>query len=390
MGGVDLTMLVPSGWTPDTEGGRVAHGRRPATVLLLVVGLTVACGCGQGVATATPPLAAATAPTLPQSSDAPTASPGACPGAVSLPASVATAGSPSFRLTFVQSGCSVGISSVQIIANAVVLRTTLFNPPLAAGDLDPADLRTSFEGAGTFQGQSVVDQPGGDHLVFNEQGSYTARATVLLKTPVGGSFEQWASSAVASSQYGADNWSAGQATGPPNSLVFGDDQTAWAPATKDGGSEWLELTYPEAVSPSAVRIWENDGAGAVTRVEAYDPGSASWLTLWSGTDPTKPGATTVFSPPIAPTAAPTSRIRLTIDTSVPEWNEIDAVGLVGATQTPGFLVWLRGQWTETGTRTECLADRCVASSWTDQPPGEWSLAFNTATGKVGTSPKQVK
>ncbi len=129
----------------------------------------------------------------------------------------------------------MGISSVQIIAKAGVVRTTLFNPPLVAGSLDPADARTTFEGAGGFQGQSLVDQPGGDRLVFDEHGSYAATAKVALKMPVGGSFEQWASAAVASSQYGVDDWSASQAAGPPNSLVYGDQKTAWAAATKDGG-----------------------------------------------------------------------------------------------------------------------------------------------------------
>ncbi len=125
-------------------------------------------------------------------------------------------------------------------------------------------------------------------------------------------------------------------------------------------------------------------------VEGYDAATSSWSTLWSGVDPTKPGVTTPFSPSLAATAGPISRIRLTIDTHVPDWNEIDAVGLIGATQTPGFVVWLRGQWTEAGTRTECLADRCVASALTDRPPDEWSFAFNTATGQVGATADQVK
>jgi hypothetical protein len=102
--------------------------------------------------------------------------------------------------------------------------------------------------------------------------------------------------------------------------------------------------------------------------------------------------TSAFSPPLAATTVATDRIRVTIDTatSPPAWHEIDAVGLVGPVEAPGYVIWMRGQWTETGTRTECLSDRCVSSPWADQSPTEWSLAFNTATGELGATPGQVK
>ncbi len=65
-------------------------------------------------------------------------------------------------------------------------------------------------------------------------------------------------------------WSADQATGPPNTLVRGDQQTAWASATPDGQDEWLELSYEKTVTPYAVHIYETYNPGALTKVSAFD------------------------------------------------------------------------------------------------------------------------
>jgi hypothetical protein len=139
---------------------------------------------------------------------------------------------------------------------------------------------------------------------------------------------QWATAAVASSQYGSQEWSAGQATGEPDTPFYGDFATAWAPAASDAGPEWIELSYAQAVVPTRVDIHETSAAGFVTRVEAWDEGTGGLVVLWEGTDPS-PDERTVFSPPLDAVAFATDRIRITIDTSVPGWNEIDAVGLIG-------------------------------------------------------------
>ena len=52
--------------------------------------------------------------------------------------------------------------------------------------------------------------------------------------------------------------------------------------------------------------------------------------------------------------------------------------------------WLRGTWLETGKETACIAKNCKASAIVNPPSREWSIAFNTATGKVGTTPDQVR
>ena len=149
-------------------------------------------------------------------------------------------------------------------------------------------------------------------------------------TADGSLLRQWAIGATASSQYGSDSWSAARATGAPDVDTYSDDVNAWAPATSEGGLEWLELTYKQAVVPSAVRIVESDGSGAVIRIEAYSAAADGWVELWSGTGPPPTGSIVTFEPPLEPLDATTDRIRITLDTAaVPDWNEIDAVELVG-------------------------------------------------------------
>ncbi len=148
--------------------------------------------------------------------------------------------------------------------------------------------------------------------------------------PAGSLLSQWASGATASSQYGADEWSAEQATGAPDVASYGDDPRAWAPATKDGNTEWLELEYGQTVVPSAVTIVESFGNGAVTLIEAFNAEAGAWVRLWSGNDTSPPDTITALSPDIATVTFATSRLRITLDTEViPGWNEIDAVELIG-------------------------------------------------------------
>jgi hypothetical protein len=144
---------------------------------------------------------------------------------------------------------------------------------------------------------------------------------------------QWASAATASSMYGDDSWSATQATGEPDTTAYGDYPTAWAPSGADIGPQWIELGYDVAVRPSEIVIWESSGAGFVTLVEAVDLATGDWVTLFEGTDGS-PDSLVGFSPPLLRTDVVTDRLRITIDTDVPGWNEIDAVALIGVPADP--------------------------------------------------------
>ena len=167
-------------------------------------------------------------------------------------------------------------------------------------------------------------------LDATSSGGPSSSPTDATAEPVGpgGEIRQWATSATASNQYTDRDWSAQQATGSPDTPDYGDHPTAWAPSNSDSGVEWLELAYARSVIPTAVSVWESSGSGAVTMIEALPDGSATWMTLWKGTDPS-PDALTAFSPQLAEATISTSRLRLTIDSTVPGWNEIDAVELVG-------------------------------------------------------------
>jgi hypothetical protein len=158
-------------------------------------------------------------------------------------------------------------------------------------------------------------------------------APTLEPTPDGSApssgINQWAVAATASTEFGSSGWSAQQATGSPDVTSYADDQLAWTPKLQDGTTEWLDLRYEQAVVPTAVSIHESFNPGFVTKVEAFDTAAATWVTLWQGTDPTPSGDVGTFTPALATTDVAVDRIRVTIDTDVPDWNEIDAVELVG-------------------------------------------------------------
>ncbi len=119
-----------------------------------------------------------------------------------------------------------------------------------------------------------------------------------------------------------DAYQAGRAVGPPDARGEQiDSPGSWCPASRDGGTEWLALTYDPPVMATKLRIHANYAPSAVVRVTALgDDGRET--ELWAG----EPAALISF-------AAPQSvhRIKLHLDTAkVPGWNEIDAVAAVDA------------------------------------------------------------
>ncbi len=120
-------------------------------------------------------------------------------------------------------------------------------------------------------------------------------------------------------------WSAMQAVGAPDSPA-GDQRTAWAPATEDGGEEWLIAEFANPADAATVIVRENCAPGAIVRINAVtDAGSE--LPLWQGEAP-KLGA--VSDTPFQIAAGyPVKRVKIYLNTKkVPGWNEIDAVQLV--------------------------------------------------------------
>lgn len=123
----------------------------------------------------------------------------------------------------------------------------------------------------------------------------------------------------------APSWSENQALGEPDTEGQGDFPTAWASQDPDGGIEWLEIGFAEAVAAHGVVIIESYNPGAVVKVETAGPGQG-WRTVWSGRDPATAEKNEFAIPLDGRTAI--DGVRITLDTRlVPGWNEIDAVGL---------------------------------------------------------------
>ncbi len=122
-------------------------------------------------------------------------------------------------------------------------------------------------------------------------------------------------------------WGAGQAVGEPDTMTAGDQRTAWAPATADGGTEWLQVGYENAVEVAQVRVRETCGAGCIAKVAAILEGGRE-VVIWQGRRDASDGI--VDAPFSAPPGLTASAVKVYLDTArVPGWNEIDAVELVG-------------------------------------------------------------
>ena len=158
--------------------------------------------------------------------------------------------------------------------------------------------------------------------------------------------EQWAMKATASSAAGGllgenrDDQSPFAATGEPDVEECQDSLNAWVIEQEDDGMHWLELEFYDEVFVSKVRIKESWNPGSVAKVELKN--KDEYVTIWEGFDtrrhPECPGffdvnykeqegnLTRIMS------AFKAHTIKITFNTDVPGWNEIDAVQLIGYDQ----------------------------------------------------------
>jgi hypothetical protein len=129
------------------------------------------------------------------------------------------------------------------------------------------------------------------------------------------------------------SWSPQQAAGAPDTLIVGDQSSAWASQTADSGPEWLILEYARAVIPRQIKVYESCGPGALIRVSAFDETDTEHP-AWSGTDPSPLNSAATGSPVPVSTIPislqfPTRKIKIELDSGkVPGWNEVDAVALI--------------------------------------------------------------
>lgn len=158
---------------------------------------------------------------------------------------------------------------------------------------------------------------------------------------------QWAFEATASSAYGGtlgkniDDQSPYAATGAPDVTECVESKRAWTSRHEDDGLQWIELTYWDKVYVTGVKVHETYNPGFVRKIELKNgTGINDYFTLWEGTYDPKRTCPYIFEAGFEyrdsnlnitrkMTPFDTDTIRITIDTNVKGWNEIDAVELTG-------------------------------------------------------------
>ena len=141
---------------------------------------------------------------------------------------------------------------------------------------------------------------------------------------------QWAADAQASSEWGTSDWTAGQATGQPNTAECGDFGTAWA-ASGQSTVEWINLYFTTPVYPTELHITQTYNPDQVVQVDLIDM-QGQFVTVYTG-QPKKVDSPCpyVLTIPVSRSDILAQGVRITIDQSVLGlgWNEIDAVEIIG-------------------------------------------------------------
>jgi len=160
-------------------------------------------------------------------------------------------------------------------------------------------------------------------IAANQYGNVSKTINVSVYNPT---IYQWATSADASSEYNEEGeWSAEQATGPPNTFECNDIETAWAPKNSSGYPEWLTLYYDTPVHATGVNIHETYNPGFVYKIELIDVNDTVHV-IWEGTDDTTCSDMWFnITFPITPYLVK----GVVIHTQIAGYEEIDAVQLVG-------------------------------------------------------------
>lgn len=157
--------------------------------------------------------------------------------------------------------------------------------------------------------------------------SVDPRTVDPLVTPTPQTFSQWAISAESSSQFSIPDWSVKRVLGAPEVTTCSDDSRAWASA-RGNGVEWLFLTFARPVFATEVRVHQNFGRGAVSRISLVDV-EGNVIEIWEDQDASGPcpGVLSVLAPLLD---VRVSGVRVDLDESrTGFWNEIDAVALIG-------------------------------------------------------------
>jgi hypothetical protein len=156
---------------------------------------------------------------------------------------------------------------------------------------------------------------------------------------------QWATSATASSQYGEDSYSAMQAAGAPNTFACADSVSAWASLTSTEQAT-LTVLFDVPVIPSRVNIHQTYNPGAITGIDLLPADGSGALEVTNSADPGGSPCPGVSSIDILGDAPLVNGVTIHLDQSkLANWNEIDAVELVGLAE-PGVEISMWAEYAE--------------------------------------------
>jgi hypothetical protein len=169
-------------------------------------------------------------------------------------------------------------------------------------------------------------------------------------------FTQWATSVrQSSSEWSASQWSAAQLVGAPNVFpTSSDNPNAWASLSADGGEEFVEVGFAQAMSIGAVHVVETFNAGAIRRIEGITESGES-MTLFSAPSDTPAAGARIRRFAGACTEAKIVAVRVTLAShQVAGWNEIDAIGVVACQTTKHGNPSYAGEFRKPFTRRPAL------------------------------------
>jgi hypothetical protein len=119
-----------------------------------------------------------------------------------------------------------------------------------------------------------------EEWTFEEDPASVDSVPVEVMVEGTGIIRQWASAAIASTEYTSSDWSAMQATGEPNAIECGSNPKAWSPAYLDT-EEYIELFYDVPVIPTEIVIYQSYNPSQVVEIQLVDTDGEEWL-LWYG------------------------------------------------------------------------------------------------------------
>ena len=213
----------------------------------------------------------------------------------------------------------------------------------------PTDLTTEYIRDKLFGfGGSELDiyHVSGDKLSFGDKGGNLdtdSRPMTIATNTLSRNLQQWASTATASSEYPNTIYAAHQATGIPDSVLhLGDTHhgslAVWTEAYEDWAKlNTLTLTYATPVKISTIIVRETFNPGTISKVEVmkdsifvtvYSKNGANEIGgSMSGVQPRKVSDAKITLD--APLDYYSNQIRITIGDSALDYNQIDAVKLIG-------------------------------------------------------------